>query len=751
MTNALDVEQPRDVLEAPDTMLDRRRRPLAPLVEAVGVAAVTLAAFCVVYRPWGDRLRIPFSYGQDSVAYAMFVKTIRTTGSYHATDLLGAPHGQEMYDFPQGAERLHLVLLRVLTWFSSDAYLVLNVSYLLGFVLIALCAHFVLRTLGARPIIAGAAALLFAFLPYHFWHGEQHAFLSSYYAVPLAVLMAVWALDGELPLTPSRLKAAWRGGQRGRLLVIALSAVVLGSASPYYAVFAVLLIAAAGGIAFLRLRSWSSVLAAAVLVIAIGGVLLANIMPELLYRRSHGTNLEVANRPLSEGEAFGLHITQLLLPHPGHRIDLFDRLGQRGYSGDQSGEGGISLGIIGVVGLALGAAGLIGRRLGRFQHDAIPRLGAVALASVLIGTMGGLGFTLAVFGFTQIRVWARIAIVIGFCALAIVALAAERVLEAPWWRSRRGLGVAAIALVTVIGLADQIPSNATPDYDAIEAVYRSDQAFFTGMEAELPDGAMVFQLPVIPFPETPPVNLMGSYDHMRGYIFGSGKLKWSAGGMRGRESDWQDEWMIRPLPNALDGLAAAGFAAVYVDDNGYLDRGVSINASLKAELGDPVASSGNARMHWYDLRARAAALRAVVGSEALGRAGAAVVNMPKVEYGESISILEQGPTGPFRWMGESGLIEVTNHGDARDVVVSLFVVGPGGHLTVEAPDGTKTTVVPSAAGAPAQVRFRLPTGTSQVLLSTDVPAKPTPDDSRDLRVRLVTPSVLPADIAETLG
>jgi hypothetical protein len=38
-----------------------------------------------------------------------------------------------------------------------------------------------------------------------------------------------------------------------------------------------------------------------------------------------------------------------------------------------------------------------------------------------------------------------------------------------------------------------------------------------------------------------------------------------------------------------------------------------------------------------------------------------------------------------------------------------------------------------------------------VRLLTDVPAKPTPDDIRDLRVRLVEPSLLPADIADVLG
>lgn len=752
MTNALDVEQPVAMISATGTGAGNRRGRLrSALAEAAAVTAATVVSFAAVYQPWGSRFRIPFSYGGDSVAYAMFVKSIRDTGSYHATDLLGAPFGQELYDFPQGGERLHLVLLRVLSWFSRDAYFVLNVSYLLGFVLIALSAHFVLRTLGARPIVAGATALLFAFLPYHFWRAEQHVFLSAYYAVPLAVLMAVWALDDELPLTPSRLKAAWRGGQRGRLLVIALSAVVLGSASPYYAVFAVLVITAAGGIALLRHRSWASVVAPAVLAVVIGGVLVTNLMPELLYRRSHGTNLEVANRPLSEGEAFGLHVTQMLLPSPGHRIDLFNRVGLRGYAGDLPGEGGNALGFVGLAGAGLGVVGLIGRRLGRYQHPLIPRLDAIALTALFIGIVGGVGFTLAVFGFTQIRVWSRIVVVIAFCALAIVALVVDRVFDTEWWRRRRLLAVAAVVLVTVVGLADQIPSNATPDYDAIDAVYQSDRAFIAAMESALPAGAMVFQLPVVPFPESPPVNAMGSYDHARGYVFGTGKLKWSFGGVRGREADWQPAWMAEPLPRALDGLAAAGFAALYVDDNGYVDQGATINSQLFKELGPPIQTSNNARMHWYDLQPRRAALLARLGGDVLDRVGAAVVTVPTVEFAESISFEEQGVLGRFHWMGSDGSIDVTNHADVRDMVLRLSVVGPGGHLTVDGPGGERTVGVPSADGTPVQLRMRIPKGVSHIRLSTDVPPTPTPLDSRDLRVRLVAPTVLPADIVDALG
>jgi phosphoglycerol transferase len=262
---------------------------------------------------------------------------------------------------------------------------------------------------------------------------------------------------------------------------------------------------------------------------------------------------------------------------------------------------------------------------------------------------------------------------------------------------------------------------------------------------------MVFQLPVVPFPESPPVNAMGSYDHARGYVFGTGKLKWSFGGVRGREADWQPAWVTQPVPRLVDGLAAAGFAALYVDDNGFVDHGATINAELVKELGPPVQTSDNARMHWYDLQPRRAALQARLGSDVVDRVGAAVVTMPTVEFVESISVEEQGPFGPFHWMGGEGSIDVTNLADPRDMVLRLSVVGPGGHLTVEGPAGESTVAVPSAQGAPVELRMRIPKGVSHIRLSTDVPPTPTPLDSRDLRVRLVAPTVLPTDIVDALG
>ena len=68
----------------------------------------------------------------------MLVRTMSLHGGYGFSPQLGAPFGQELYDFPLGGDRLHLVGDAVLTIFTDDPIVVVNLYYAIGFILIAL-------------------------------------------------------------------------------------------------------------------------------------------------------------------------------------------------------------------------------------------------------------------------------------------------------------------------------------------------------------------------------------------------------------------------------------------------------------------------------------------------------------------------------------------------------------------------------------------------------------------------------------
>ena len=119
----------------------------------------------------------------------------------------------------------------------------------------------------------------------------------------------------------------------------------------------------------------------------------------------------------------------------------------------------------------------------------------------------------------------------------------------------------------------------------------------------MPDGAAIFQLPVVPFPETPPVGGMLDYDLYRGYIHDDGSLRWSYGGVKGRpDADWQ-----LPLRDGLDpvtalpGLLGMGYDGLWVDTFGYPDGGASLRPRLDRVLRERPLRSENGRLLFYDL------------------------------------------------------------------------------------------------------------------------------------------------------
>jgi phosphoglycerol transferase len=100
------------------------------------------------------------------------------------------------------------------------------------------------------------------------------------------------------------------------------------------------------------------------------------------------------------------------------------------------------------------------------------------------------------------------------------------------------------------------------------------------MEAALPAGAMVFQLPIMEFPEAPAPGVP-PYDHLRPYLFGN-RLRYSFGGVKGRpDSDWQKDLARLPsLEKVVEEIKGRGFAAIYINRNGFPDRAKAIEEKL---------------------------------------------------------------------------------------------------------------------------------------------------------------------------
>jgi phosphoglycerol transferase len=575
------------------------RQALAKVIAAYGgVAALSLAVAWPVLGLGHAHLRYPFQYGGDALVSGAEIKAIIENGLTLRVPQLGAPGVLEAHDFPPQFDYLHLVAIKVMSLFSGNWALIINLYYLLGFPVIALSALAVLRHFKVSTLPAAVVSVLFAYLPSRLTKAEGHLFLDTFFQVPLAILVVLWVCSDEPPLVRAAVPGRWFSLElrRARTLIACAICAAIGALGIYYAFFSAWLLVTGGLCSSLRRRSARNALAGVAMAGVIGLTLGVEALPTRLYQAHHGPNAAAAHRTPGESELFGLKLAQLLLPIDGHRVTRFRALRER-YNDTAPLVNENSLTALGIVGsvafLALLGVLLIASRSG--GNGMLGTLAALNLLALLLGTMGGFGSLFALLVSPLIRTYCRINVFISFMCLFATALALDRV-----WRSRRDLGAPIMAIVLVFGLYDQASLLAIFEYEGGQRASISDADMVRGIERLVPPGTMIFQLPFQSFPEGAQVARAESYDCLRPYLY-SHSLRWSFGAIRGRNDQWTQEVAGLPLADLLKQIEAVGFGGVLVDRAGYDDTGAAIEGALRTRLGPSPLVSGNGRLAFYPL------------------------------------------------------------------------------------------------------------------------------------------------------
>ena len=615
-------------LREPATAGDRagkrapRLRVLA--LEATVVGVIAIAIVCALLSVWNAHWNEPFVYDGDAMYYAMVVRTIGRYGTYLHNPHLGWPFGQNLADYPEGGDNLNWFLLAVLQLLTGSVWAAINLFYVASYGAVAAVAHVVLRVLGVRRLIAGAVALLYAFVPYHLFRSVVHLPLSMYAMLPVAVLIALWLLSDDPPLTTRKEGGGWRFAWRSRRTWFVLAAVVLlASGGSYYFVFAMLLFLVAAVGAALAGGGWRPIVAAAVLVGCGVGVFAVNLGPSIIERIRYGSPAGVAARTPTETELYGLRISQLYAPRQGHRIAALADLADSSQGKVVPSERGQSLGVIGAVGLTIIVVAFVVSALRRTMWSGrtarlLVGLGLLALTSMVVAAISSYSFLLSAAGLRSIRAWNRISILIAFCALAAVALLLDRfVARVSRSRPRRAAAVSAIVALVVlaVGLFDQTSPTDRPQYASVHSRFASDEAFFRAVADRLPAGTPIFELPDVPFPEPPPMFGVSAYDQARGFVF-QPQLAWSFGFIRGRYPDYPGALMAKPTREWLTDLTAIGFRGLVIDRAGYEDSGAKLEGEVSSVLGQPALSSRNGQYGFFDLTTFADQAREEIGEAA---------------------------------------------------------------------------------------------------------------------------------------
>jgi phosphoglycerol transferase len=683
-------------------------------------------------------------YLGDALLSMAAIRNISNTGWYTNSDLLGVPFGQNLLDFPAAGDYLHMAGLRLLTVVTDAPGLVLNLFYFSSFATVFLGAYAGCRLLSLTKMSSVSVGVLFAFLPFHSLHGPNHLFLSSYGVVPMWIALAVRQM-GDCPLVvelPPLRPSGWWNWLRQPGNTGAVTIVVLGSTTGlYYAVFMVVTLLVAGLAGWAKTSQQSRLLTASVLLAVTFAVLAVQFTPTWLLNRRIGSNAEIVERGLANIEYYSLKLSDLVLPVAGHRVQWLADLRVDAQALTLRGEQAGAIGLLGVIGLLVLAATTVTRLLRGNVGGRRGSLAVVAGSAFVVATVGGGATVLGVAGFTYLRAWGRIAIVLAFCGLVAVALGYEGLRRRP----RGLLSSFLVAFVVILGLLDTNPGMPFPDYDRTANSWSSDEAFVREIEQRFGADATLFQLPIIPFPEHPPVHRMIDYAHLRGYLH-SKTLGWSYGGVKGRAADWQERLDRLSVDQVAEAVAAAGFDGLWLDRFGY---GPELS-EIEMTLGAPTLESNDGRLVMYDLRDLAVALREDLGAEAFAAWATRLLEPVTISFGSGFHGVEGTEGRMFAWAPDTATLAISNptEGD-RTVRVSFIAASAvdGSWILEVLGTGSVESFDLSSGGVNVDLQIVVPPGGRRLRLQTDAQRLET-TDHRDLRFRVFDLVLEPAGLSD---
>ena len=539
---------------------------------ALALTVLVAGLWCVdVGRTSLEAWRVPVDTGADAW-YTL--ATLKAAQDGHLTPFgplevpeLGAPHGASWNDFLR-QHKLQYALAGVLAR-TVGLFPAANLLVLLAAVLAALSFLGVSRHLGARPEWAFAGACAFALSPFLFHRSLAHLTLSFYWPIPLAILVVAWAFEEH----------GIRPGSRRFLAAVAIT-VVTGLHNVYFATLLAQFLGLSCLVQGWRRRAPRAASSSLALLVVLVATVLADNANLLVQAAREGAPADALLRPYGNLERYALKPIELLLPLGEGGIVPWRAAGQvyvrsALYRGEL---GSAYLGLAGILAL-LGLAIATARAgLGRPRRP-VPGT-ALALAWVFAyAVVGGLNGLLGLAGFVWLRATNRTSIWI----LGVVLLWGTVTISRAAWTRRRGLSVLAAVVLGSLTLADQLPPRTRPE--AIRergAVLASDAVFIRSLEAALPAGAMLFQLPVVDFPEGLRIRGASDYEHLRPYLQAK-QLRFSYGSDKGRPREaWQRRVEALEPEAMADALERMGFAGLLVIRKAYEDGARELRERLAA-------------------------------------------------------------------------------------------------------------------------------------------------------------------------
>ena len=178
----------------------------------------------------GSLSSTPIDYYEDSLFQYGVASSANEAGLTATHPRLNYPFGADWRDFAIHTDTASVAQYWVISFFSDSPIQIVNVAYVLSYLFCAAAFYGVARSFKIHEAIAAGLAIGYAFLPYHFFRGIHHQFMSQYWTLPVLVWLAAQIAWG--PNVRDR-------RSQGTLVAAGLVCALNGA---YYTIFGVMLL-----------------------------------------------------------------------------------------------------------------------------------------------------------------------------------------------------------------------------------------------------------------------------------------------------------------------------------------------------------------------------------------------------------------------------------------------------------------------------------------------------------------------------
>lgn len=463
---------------------------------------------------------------------------------------LAAPFSAEYSDWPTGIviEMLPAGLLINLYGIAFGANLYLILCHAAAGLSMFLC----LRFLHVKVLWAFTIGVAFGLCPFVFLRGFSHlSLVNTVYLIPIVISAACFLFKNNL------LEC-----KKTTMVVIVFLSIFMGTQLPYYSAIYLWVVTFAALFWTVRIQSIKILVPYFIFLVCFAIGFAVSYSPTLLHILHEGKNFEAVTRYYAELQKLALRPIELFLPGSASGIPLLSQLSafyenqclfrsKLEFSESMKSY----LGLVGLLGFFILLMDTFYRIATKRDHK-ISGWFWFLLFILAYSVVGGLNGFIGLGKFYMLRASNRYSIYILGIVLIFLAvwLSSSPVLRKKWIR----LGIAGILLVlgTIEPILPRLLGTAyhTPQI----SLFESDKKFSAEMEKQLPNGAMVFNYPVIQIPER------GTYAYFRPSFF-TDKIRYSFGALVGRASEtWQLEVEKLPVNEMVEKLKEYGFNGILI-------------------------------------------------------------------------------------------------------------------------------------------------------------------------------------------